>query len=342
MSQKIVKLEALRGFVAIYVTCAHVFFDKFMDINGYNLSFIWDFGDLGVMIFFILSGFVIHYSFSRSNDKSFKKYFCKRFFRIYIPLIVVFITNFIILKSQDHYLASFSWKSLVINLLMLQNIDQPFSNFNPLFNNGPLWSLSYEWWFYMIYFFVIKFLKNNASYFIYGLAIVSSVACLFYPFFIFRVFVFITLWWIGTDIAKLYLNPSKKISFYNLRFQLAAILLSILILNIKHVPYSVSSYMISGFFALITGLIWHQLHWKCFDKTIGRFASFAPISYGIYISHWFLIFQASYLDFIKNDVIRYSLYFAICFLFSYIVERIIYPKLNRFFMRNIKFAESKN
>ncbi|PTS93173.1 acyltransferase, partial [Pedobacter sp. HMWF019] len=98
MQNKLQKLESLRGFAAVYVILHHLFNAKCIVFN-HDISFLFKFGQEAVMLFFILSGFVIHYSFQRSADRSFRTFLKKRFLRIYIPLIIVFIISYILYLS---------------------------------------------------------------------------------------------------------------------------------------------------------------------------------------------------------------------------------------------------
>ncbi len=335
---KITRIEALRGFVAIYVTFAHVFHDRSYALAEYN--FIWNFGDLGVAIFFVISGFVIQLSYERSKDKSFKSYFFKRFFRIYIPLILVFIANYFV-QLMEFGVEGFTLPRLITNLLMLQNTNQPDSIFAPLFNNGPLWSLAYEWWYYMIFFFIINKIKDKTktSAIIYSLGIISSILYQFYPVFIVQLLIDMVIWWFGVDLARLYLS-NKKISFVNLKYPLLVLLACVLIITFTEPTegkeFLFNTHLWRGLLAIIIGLLWYKANWKFFNKTIGLFLPFASISYVIYISHWFLVHEATFLHFLfGRSRLVYLVYFVICLIFSYLVEKIIYPKLNTFFMGKI-------
>lgn len=329
---KIEKLESLRGFAAIYVALHHAFYTTLLAADN-KLHYLFKHGDLGVMVFFILSGFVIKLSFERSEDKSFKTYFFKRFLRIYIPLILIFIANYFVQFVEGNGINGFSLYRLLTNLLMLQtNGTDP--NFAPLFNNAPLWSLSFEWWFYMIFFLFFKLFKNkNTSFIIYSIGVLACIFSLFYISFASQIFIFIMIWWLGVDIASLYLS-NKKISFYNLKYQIITIVSCMIFLKLMHHNYNLQ-YLAMSLFILFVGIIWSKLKWVYFDKTIGLFLPFSVISYAVYISHWFLVSSASYLDFIQIDIIRYVLYFLVCFAFSYLVEKVIYPRLNILFMRKI-------
>ncbi len=350
---KLSKLEAVRGFAALYVVFHHLFSSELI-IGGVNFSFLFHFGQEAVILFFVLSGFVISYSFEKSSDKSLKLFFFKRFFRIYIPLILVYITSYFLISYSSDNLLALDWKTLLGNIFMLQDASEIKPNvlFDPFLNNGPLWSLSYEWWFYFIFIFIYKNFNKNSSLIVYGLGILAAISYLFYPNFINRELMYLVIWWIGVDMAKLYLNKTD-INFRTLFFPLIALLACTLILffniiiqektNIQKLqgivgvhPWLEFRHFAFAFIIIIGALLWKKLKWFGFNITFGWFESIASISFGIYISHFFLIIHASYLDsIIENIFIRYCIYFTVCFVFSYLIEKVIYTKLNKFFINKI-------
>lgn len=354
-NKKLYKLEAIRGFAAIYVLLGHVFVSK-LNFYGIDFSLFLRFGQEGVILFFIMSGFVIQYSFDKSKDKSFKNYFLKRFYRIYIPLIIVFIANYIVLIIEKHVFQPINIQELLGNLFMLQDLFGLKQNVicSPFLGNLPLWSLSYEWWFYMIFFFLRTKFKDNASNIVMILAVISTISYIFYPFFLNRLLMYLIIWWIGADLASLYLNRNN-IDFKPIKLQISILLLclGILILNIainrtniKHIlgsssigmsPFLEFRHFLFTIVALFIAIIWNKYKWLGFSKTFGLFEPFAGISFGLYISHYFLIARAQYLNnYIENSIIRYIFYFMICFCFSYIIERIIYRKIH-----NVVFLKNK-
>lgn len=127
---------------------------------------------LGVLVFFILSGFLICNSVLSKMNKpgyGFKTYFIDRFARIYsgvVPcLFVILLINLIRMNVAGGYgnYGSLNIQAFVGNLLMLQEIS--FSNLGhfvglnlplnmkiPAFADAiPLWTLSIEWWVYLAF-----------------------------------------------------------------------------------------------------------------------------------------------------------------------------------------------
>jgi len=342
MKKKLTKLEAIRGFASIYVVLHHLFDDKLV-IFGKNLSFLFKFGQEAVILFFVLSGFVIYYAYTTGKDKSFKTFFSKRFLRIYIPLILVFLTDTLLHIQYGYVFKTYDFYTLGGNLLMLQDIVSLKPNVicPPYLGNSPLWSLSYEWWFYLIFFFLFRRFKENASIIAYITGTVAAATYIFYPNFVNRELMYLVIWWAGADIAKLYIE-GKSMTLLNLKTPLLFLLACTLLMGINfkvnnvNATFGISPYLELRHFAfslvaIIFAFTWYRLKWIGFKYTLGIFEFIASISFGIYISHWFLIVDAHYLDnVISNDVLRVCMYVAVCVAFAYIVERIIYVKLNRF------------
>jgi peptidoglycan/LPS O-acetylase OafA/YrhL len=215
--KKLTKLEAIRGFAAVYVVFHHTF-SKGLFIFGKDISFFFRFGQEAVILFFFLSGFVIQFAYTKSKDKSFKTFFLKRFLRIYIPLVCVYIANYFVVTFSKTQLPDINVKELVGNIFMLQDISalKPNVICDPFMGNAPLWSLSYEWWFYMIFIVVVTKVKHNTSLIIYVIGTVAALTYLVYPNFINRELMYLIIWWIGTDMAKLHLNQSE-VTFKSLK-----------------------------------------------------------------------------------------------------------------------------
>jgi len=93
--QKFIKLECLRGFAALYVVLNHN--AKFSyEVLGVDLGLLFRFGQEAVILFFLISGFVIYYSYTRNPTQTFWNYFKKRSLRIYVPLVLVFLLGFLL------------------------------------------------------------------------------------------------------------------------------------------------------------------------------------------------------------------------------------------------------
>ncbi|WP_457595306.1 acyltransferase family protein [Hydrogenimonas sp.] len=345
---KLIKLEALRGAAALYVLLHHTISD--LTVSGVHIGLIFSFGQEAVILFFLLSGFVIHYSFNFSKDKSFKIFFLKRFTRIYIPLFFVFAMTYIVLSWRYGGLIDAHFKELLFNILMLQDIPSLKPNVitAPYLDDAPLWSLSYEWWFYMAYFIIfqlsLKYVKN-VDLFVFLTSVVFSVFYIYYPNIITRIGMYFSIWWTGVYLSKI-LIEDKKFSFGNLKVPLIflASIICLLILNlylkadqftrVGLYPFLELRHFVFAFIAVVIAVIWKRFHWIYFDKIFAPFIIFAPISYVLYISHYPLIVGTHQFDFLfHNKTIGIIFGIAISFIFAYIVEIRIYPVVRKGIMR---------
>lgn len=102
-------------------------------------------GHEAVLVFFVLSGYLVGGKLVErvmAGNFSWRGYLCDRASRIFVPLVPAVIFSFLVanlLGAPDS-----GWKA-VANILSLQGVAV-----DPLTVNGPLWSLSYEVWFYVL------------------------------------------------------------------------------------------------------------------------------------------------------------------------------------------------
>lgn len=340
MQNKLTKLEAIRGFAAFYVVLHHLIPKKFF-FFGID---IFGFGQEAVILFFVLSGFVIQYSYEKKYTST-SAFLLKRFIRIYIPLFIVFIANYATLSIGNNELININYQNLFGNIFMLQDSTaKPNILFKSFLGNLPLWSLSYEWWFYILFIVISKKIKKNKSIIVYIIGTISAITYLYYPNFINRILMYFIIWWMGVDLARLY-SKNTQISFKTIKIPLIFLLLNILILifNVKLnyrdgatvgiSPVLELRHFIFAFVSVSSAIIWKQFKWISFNYTIGLFEPLAKISFVLYISHWFLIVKTDYLNsIVNNDLGKYLIGILICLLFSYMLEIIIYPKLRNLVM----------
>lgn len=129
--------------------------------------------DLGVLMFFLLSGLLITYSTFRkknSSDYGFRVFLIERFSRIYsgylpsICVIVLLDVLFIHKYGQNEYHYVLDTKAFFGNIFMLQDFPLlgPITGITSLGSARPFWTLSVEWWFYMFFGFVVL-IKSSES-----------------------------------------------------------------------------------------------------------------------------------------------------------------------------------
>ena len=104
------------------------------------------FGWVGVAIFFVVSGFCIHLSFSRSPKWS--QFFWRRFFRIYpVYLVTLLFFAFAFPATRLHSVSLSSAKQLVSHLFLLHNFGR--ESFFGI--NASYWSIALEVQLYALY-----------------------------------------------------------------------------------------------------------------------------------------------------------------------------------------------
>ncbi|MBR8836484.1 MAG: acyltransferase [Stigonema ocellatum SAG 48.90 = DSM 106950] len=348
---KFSKLEALRGFAAFYVVLHHTLPHSFF-MSGFNLGTLFRFGQEAVIIFFLLSGFVMNFSYQKSSDKRFNVYFMKRFLRIYIPLVFILLLGYLIESAKSGFFVDPQLDVLIKNILMLQDVGalKPNVIVEPYMHNSPLWSLSYEWWFYMLFFPVVKHFRTHESQstFIFIVSIISALIYTQEPNFISRLLMYFSIWWTGVYLSNLYLN-TKEICFLSLIkpiITLGLISLILLINSYESLHSSTSQrlgvhpilelrHISFALLVLILSVLWNNYKWRGFDFIFKPFLLFAPISYVMYISHHYLISSATYFNRIGNTFIEYLLYFMCLLVFSSVIELKLYPLIRKQIM-NIK------
>ncbi len=340
------KLEALRGFAALYVVLFHALPQKIFFL-GINIGTLFRFGPESVIVFFVLSGFVIKYTYEKSTDKSFRNYFIRRFIRLYVPLIFIFLIGYLMKCYHDGGMANPELKTLLGNLFMLQDVitQKPNVISGTYMGNGVLWSLSYEWWFYMLFFLLASKIKTDRlNLWVNYLTVIAAISYLFYPFIVNRLLMYFAIWWIGVRFASDYL-AGIKITLRGIMPQvyLLFVITGILSLNLfihfsatRTYSYPLVAYpfielrhFVFATMVLVGAVIWQNLKWFGYNLIFGIFKYLAPCSYVMYISHDYLVVNATYLRFINNSFVEYGLYIVLMILFSYFLEVVIYNKIRK-------------
>lgn len=196
-------VNMLRWLSALLVLVAHsryLILVNFKDVEIHKniflkgLYFVTGFGHEAVVLFFVISGFLVGgISMQRWSIKAdYRKYLIDRFSRIYVVLVPALIVgaffdyfglNFFngaelytnSAKYHTNSLSSvisekFTLMAFVGNLLMLQG------KFTSTFgSNNPLWSLSYEWWYYMLFMLVYSFFKDNKKIWVVPIALIVMI-----------------------------------------------------------------------------------------------------------------------------------------------------------------------
>ena len=163
-------LETFRGFFALVIVLHHLKIETFVQRSNFIIN-----GGLVVDFFFVLSGFVISLNYldkinSITDLFNFQK---KRFLRLY-PLHILTLFIFIFIEFIKLFVNKFT---------ELQSLYEPFGGFNNLYSlvanffllhgwygwsyNLPSWSISTEFYTYLIFGLLVLFLSKKIFYFLF-------------------------------------------------------------------------------------------------------------------------------------------------------------------------------
>ncbi|BAV04298.1 Peptidoglycan/LPS O-acetylase OafA/YrhL, contains acyltransferase and SGNH-hydrolase domains [Filimonas lacunae] len=327
-------LESLRGAASIYVAIGHWILSS-ASLSGL-LRLPFRFGQEAVIIFFILSGLVIFYSYEKGSDKTLRTYFVKRARRIYFPLICALLVSVIFVSH------TFSVKELIGNLLMLQDFEtgKPGNIVNSFLGNAPLWSLSYEWMFYLLFPFVYPVIKDKPSRIhVIGLfSVVNMVIYILFPNHIFLVLSYFLIWWGGLEVGEYFLGDRKK-SRPDLLVKYLLLIIGILMVKTAifytgnhNVQVGIYPYLVLRHFGFallcLAGIIYLTNITKALVNVIKPFYLIAPISYGIYVLHYPIWVQS---HFEMNPVLEIVTKIALVAGLAYIIEMKLQPLVNKLF-----------
>ncbi|MFD2332194.1 acyltransferase family protein [Cohnella sp. GCM10020058] len=138
IDKRITQLDSIRGLASLSVFFSHIWplfpgpFTSYLYVNTPVRMAVYGHG--AVMLFFVLSGFVLTLPFLGHLKVSYKQFLIKRFFRIYIPYLAAIVVAMIAFRSSDPIqglgawiselsTGKFSMKSIVDHLLLVGNYD---------------------------------------------------------------------------------------------------------------------------------------------------------------------------------------------------------------------------
>jgi len=150
-------LDLLRVIAAFGVLLSHANFTWFSD----NL-FPRNSGHNFVLIFFVLSGYLISYTVNKKN-KSQKEYLIDRFSRLYSVVLPALFFTYLIDFAGSHLNAKFYINKVADNHQLLRFIlnatflQQIWGLCSAPSSNVPFWSIAYEFWYYILFWIYLYF-----------------------------------------------------------------------------------------------------------------------------------------------------------------------------------------
>lgn len=185
-----VYLDAVRFLAALIVFAAHASYPRF---DGGWLSFITPYGHEAVIVFFVLSGYVIGYV-AHERERDLRTFFVSRLARLYSVVLWALILTLLLDRAGaaiDPALYRPDWlrpelipERFFANLLFVNELW--FSSIRA-FSNGVFWSLGYEFWYYVIFavwYYVASFRRW---------LLLAAVLVLVGP----KILLLAPLWWLG-------------------------------------------------------------------------------------------------------------------------------------------------
>jgi peptidoglycan/LPS O-acetylase OafA/YrhL len=153
-------LHAIRWIAALVVLLGHA--QMYARQKTGSGAFWWEYvgnhAHAGVVLFFVLSGFVISWSVDKSEELTWKKYYVYRFSRIYsvLPFAIIFT---IIVDLVGGWLSNaysnpglIPQNNYVVRLLVNIFSVQGFQGYRVQFGSNPaLWSIGYEFFYYIVF-----------------------------------------------------------------------------------------------------------------------------------------------------------------------------------------------
>jgi peptidoglycan/LPS O-acetylase OafA/YrhL len=185
------ELEGLRGACATLVVLSHwgEFFRQREGIVASLAEIPRPFGFLAVVVFFMLSGFVIGRATPAARSgRAVADYLQRRFIRLYPIYLVALVASFVVAGKP---LAS---GEFLLHAVFLQN-----AAVETVASNGPLWSLDNEVAYYLV--FVVVLLVPRAVYALFGAAIGGVIFAAFRPDWYFNLIGLAAFWLAGLMLA---------------------------------------------------------------------------------------------------------------------------------------------
>ncbi len=338
------QLDGIRGATAIYVVLHH-WAGSSSTIPVWLHKGLLSFGQEAVIIFFLLSGFVIGWSSLGRSQQTFYQYFIRRFRRIYFPFLVSLLLVFAITVSNQGWSTVIEKPGLLTtllgNLLMLQELTvlKPGVWVDPFLGNLSIWTLTYEWWFYFLFFPAYKYLIHRPwrVVFITLFSLTNFLIYTQFPNVVSLVFSYFALWWSGVEVALIVYR--KRLSWSSLSPSLASVAAMVAVtagpvlssdqIRLGYYPFLTFRHCVAVAVFLVLAKLWHDKRPGFMDFVLKPFKIFAPISYAIYLFHYpiLVIWKPTLWD--GNPWIIMPLKLVILMGLSYGVEVYLQPKVNR-------------
>lgn len=342
-------LDGLRGLSILLVIFFHAY-SKWVDLVPYGSSFatipVFKFGNFGVFLFFLISGFVILMSLERCD--SYWHFLKKRWLRLFPAMLFISIFVF--------FTAALFWERpaglpIARDILPGVTFIHPFLWGQILGGQqgmleGAFWTIYVEVFFYLIFGFIFFIAKRWA---ILILATISMIGLLFRLFTFLGLLESITLFsnilglqffcWFTTG-ALAYLYFKTKLRHYLMLYALSGVLTSLSMMGRSDFSNSVAAAFVLVVFILP---FLYELPKKVFASKILVFLGF--ISYPLYLIHENMMISliikiGKVQNYITGGLIPVLPILLIIFI-AYIVARYIEPAIRGCIVKSFIFFKRR-
>lgn len=252
---------------------------------------VYDYGFYAVQYFWILSGFVFHYTYFNKmslGQVSASKYAINRIARLYplhlASLIIVMILTSIHFEIYDFYFVyqSNDAKHFLLNIFMISNWGfEDSESFN-----GPIWSVSVEIFSYICFFLFATYIKGN-NYLVFIVISITSIVLfkltsinLFYGLFCFYLGGIVHLLYISLTQGALKALLTNNFFWVIVIALLLPALLTLTLIQNKNI-FILNLLCIFSLSILVFAIIQFKLPESC--SSVGLLGD---ISYSIYLIHF--------------------------------------------------------
>ena len=193
---RINSLDGLRGVAAVSVVLMHIYYIWGMNFKYPQFGIYIEHFGFAVHLFYMLSGFTLSYTyFNNPDNRSFKFFIIKRFFRIAPLFYICIVLNFAVIKYFKFNVDIYNAVSIFTNLFLLFNLYPSSVIAESLTPAG--WTIGVEWIFYIIFPIMVLCIKKR--YLIFIILLFSLI----YPIFELLAIAHITI--------RLKFNPHAKL-----------------------------------------------------------------------------------------------------------------------------------
>lgn len=334
-----ISLDTLRGLAAVIVVICHC---SQLFINQHLPEYYRFFAVLAqscVMLFFVLSGFLITKSITgniaRNGALDLKDYAVKRFARIYPPLVFSFIIVAVLtilshqffistdgsLSTANGWVNKYGFNVSLFNYIPSAIMSNGFVGAMSPASNAPLWSLSIEVWYYVIAGLI---LSGRKELIVVGLAVVYIGISTNPPFFYYSI-----VWVLGATLCLMHdgvIKVSRLVTSLTLLFSVIYAIYRLFVIYNSFTNSNLT--LLNVAFGLLMAVVLQKTVIER-DLRISILSSMASFSYTLYIIHFpILLFvfgcsQKYNQENLNNALIISAVGFSVSMVISFISARFV-------------------